>query len=133
MSQEGPGPRDLYVRMALVEQALVHAEDKASMVQEMTDQRARAMERQIGVVVERTDWLHEGHLRHDRSLEDMTIRAGAAEQSLASLSERQSRNDKLAERLRYAMAGLLALLVAADRMAPETLKAAVKVLGLLPL
>lgn len=133
MSETEGGPRDLYVRMALVEQALLHTEDRQRMHGQMISARVDSVERQVSTVADQTAylWWH-GQETADKGRETQR-RVTVAEVAIEAAGTRLDRHDQLADRLRYAAAMLLLAMVAADRMAPETIAKFAKVVPLLPI
>ena len=116
MTQESDSPRDLYVRVALLEQAMMHAETTATLHQGMADARTRAAEDQIGRLAGQITALD----GRTHSLEwwshDTTAWLHRQQGEVADISKRQGEHDKLAVRLRYGLAAALVLMVAADQV-----------------
>lgn len=116
---------DLKVQLALLEDRTKHLKDKL-------DLHAGASEAQLTVLnhrMQQEDW-HRYH--QDLALVDLQHRLEVAEVVTRGLQAQQARYDLLADRLRYAVAGILILATAAGRIAPEWSAKGIKLLGLLP-
>lgn len=129
MSQESQPSRDLYVRMALTEQALLHAEEMAAKREEMAAARLRVAEDQTGRLAQQI--AHQD--QRIRQLEWWGWQASnwmALEQDRVSgISDRLDDHGRWAVRLRYAVAGLLLLMVAAAELAGPEASKVVRLLG----
>lgn len=130
MSGNEASPRDLHVRVALLEQAMVHAEDRSQLHQSMLEARARAAEHQVGTLAEQSGWLYQRLLSHEESGRATALRLEQASTAAVSLKERQDKFEQMAVRLRYSAAAVLMILVAGDRVSPEVKGIALKAIGL---
>ena len=132
MTQESDSPRDLYVRVALLEQAMMHAEATATLHQGMADARTRAAEDQIGRLAGQITALD----GRTHSLEwwshDTTAWLHRQQGVVEDISKRQGEQETRQVRLRWGLAVALLLAVTADQVGMHDVaqKARVVVKGL---
>jgi len=124
--------RDLYVRVALLEQAQLHSEDRGEMHREMAASRLRAAEEQIGRVASRTSEL-DSRLRDQerwsiQTASYLTQQVGDIE----ALHSKQSAATAAGDRLRYGAAAVLLLLAVGAGVAPEHIGKITRLLALVP-
>jgi ATPase subunit of ABC transporter with duplicated ATPase domains len=124
--------RDLYVRVALLEQAQLHSEDRAELQREMAANRHRAAEEQIGRVASRTSEL-DSRLRDQERWSIQT--ASYLTQQGADMEDLRSR--RIAEtvagdRLKYGIAAALFLLAILAGVAPEHIGKIMRLVALVP-
>jgi len=133
MSQQPPdSPRDLHVRTALLEQALIHSEEMAERQHETTLARQRATDEQVGRIAtqlsadsERLRWLEGWAKDMSRYLQQQ-----AAE--VEGIGKRQSQAVQTADRIRYGIAAAMIILAIVAGVSPEHLGKVTKMLALIP-
>lgn len=120
MSQESQPSRDLYVRMALTEQALLHAEEMAAQRDQMAAARLRVAEDQTGRLAQQLVQANQRIHQLEWWGWQTSTWMEAEQARVDGISARLDDQSRWAVRLRYAVAGLLLLTVAAAEYAgPE--------------
>lgn len=118
-NSESSSPRDLYVRTALLEQAMLHQEQMHTVHREMTENRIRAAEDQTGRLADRIANLDGQQQSAALWMRDTAHWLAHHQEEVQGISKRQQAHDTLAVRLRYALSAILLLVVVADQMGPE--------------
>lgn len=132
MAQTPESPRDLHVRMALIEQALMHSESMASLHQGMADARMRTHEEHLGRLSGRLEGIDERVRALTGENRDLSLQQEHQAEALSTLEARQTQTMATADRMRWGIAAVLAVLGILAGVAPETLGKVSKVLAVLP-
>lgn len=133
MSQQPPdSPGDLHVRTALLELALIHAEEMAERLHETAMARQRATEEQLGRIAASLSAVDSRQREQETWARDVNRYLQQQAEVVEGIGKRQAQRVQAGDRIRYAAAAAMVALAIAAGVAPEQIGKAVKMLALIP-